>query len=363
MPESTSRKHGEGTYQMLWDCKFCGTQKLLGLTHRHCPSCGAAQDPAWRYFPAEADMVAVEDHKFVGADKVCPACSQPNSAASTFCVQCGADLATGKVAAVQATRELGTGGAQGDTRRDVVKAEFDAEMQRVGAAGRRSKGRGRSRTFWLLVGIGVLALVALIAGAIYALTYEKETGGTVSALTWERTVTIQTFGPVSDAAWDDQVPNGAYQLSCERRERDTRRVESGSHEECRDVDQGDGSLRRDCRTVTDYRDEPVYDQWCRYQVDRWTNSREVAAQGDAASAPAWPLYSLALGSGGQGYGKERAGDQDEVYVVVIREKGGGEHRCEYDSQAGWARFQVGAAVTMKLNIAGQIDCDSLKIAP
>ena len=38
-------------YQMLWDCRFCGTERLLGITHRlltaGCP------DPAWRYFPAE----------------------------------------------------------------------------------------------------------------------------------------------------------------------------------------------------------------------------------------------------------------------------------------------------------------------
>ena len=58
---SDTDRHGAGTYQMLWDCKFCGTQKLLGVTHRHCPNCGAAQDPERRYFPAEADMVALEN--------------------------------------------------------------------------------------------------------------------------------------------------------------------------------------------------------------------------------------------------------------------------------------------------------------
>src|SRR5688572_28230933 len=48
-PANTS---GEQVFQMLWDCRFCGTSKLLGLDHRHCPNCGAAQDPEWRYFPA-----------------------------------------------------------------------------------------------------------------------------------------------------------------------------------------------------------------------------------------------------------------------------------------------------------------------
>ena len=32
----------ETYYEMLWDCTQCGTTGLLGTTHRHCPSCGAA---------------------------------------------------------------------------------------------------------------------------------------------------------------------------------------------------------------------------------------------------------------------------------------------------------------------------------
>jgi len=71
-------------------------------------------------------MIAVEDHRYVGADRICPACSQPNSAAATYCVACGADLATGKVAPVQAARELGTAPASTDTRRDVALEGFQA---------------------------------------------------------------------------------------------------------------------------------------------------------------------------------------------------------------------------------------------
>ena len=44
----------ETYYEMLWDCPQCGTLGLLGDSHRHCPTCGTAQDPTKRYFPKPA---------------------------------------------------------------------------------------------------------------------------------------------------------------------------------------------------------------------------------------------------------------------------------------------------------------------
>jgi hypothetical protein len=35
---------GDPTYEMFWDCGFCGTTRLLGKTHRHCPGCGWSLD-------------------------------------------------------------------------------------------------------------------------------------------------------------------------------------------------------------------------------------------------------------------------------------------------------------------------------
>ena len=55
------------------------------MTHRHCPNCGRPRT-GQRYFPAEEDMAR---HPYVGADKICPACQQPNNAASTYCTECG----------------------------------------------------------------------------------------------------------------------------------------------------------------------------------------------------------------------------------------------------------------------------------
>lgn len=359
-PDPLARQHSAGTYQMLWDCRFCGTEKLLGLDHRHCPNCGAAQDPAWRYFPSEADMIAVKDHRFAGADRICPACSQPNSAAATFCAACGAELATGQVAPVQTARELGTAGAASDTQRDVVLDSFQAEMTRIkGEEKAQPVFMGLTRTHLIIGGV-LLALLVACGAIYYAVTYRKAGTGTVQSATWERVIEIQQFVPVEDSAWDDQVPGGAYNVSCRERQRDTRRVESGSHEECTDVDQGDGSFRRECRTVIEYRDEPVYDDFCDYTVNVWQTSRSARAAGDEpATAPAWPLFTLGAASGSSGLGAEREGQRREVYEVVI-EVEGKPHTCEVPDLATWQQFSAGRAVSVELSLTGSVDCGSLR---
>ncbi|MBN1201854.1 MAG: zinc ribbon domain-containing protein [Anaerolineae bacterium] len=354
-----SRRHDAGTYQMLWDCRFCGAEKLLGITHRHCPNCGAAQDPEWRYFPAEEDMIALEDHEYVGADKICPACGQPNSAACTYCGECGADLATGEVAQTRGERAIGTGVAESDTRRDVVQDQFVAEMQRVGVMkGPRTGGLGLSRRSWIIIG-GVL--LAVVAAIIFAITYRKEASGTVDRLEWARTIEIEDFRARAGSDWDESVPGDAYNMSCHERQRGTERVQVGSHQECRDVDQGDGSFRRQCNTVADYEQRPVYDDWCTFTVDRWDTAREVEAQGTGKNpAPYWPEYTLATATGR--YGEEREGSRDETYIVVIREDDGDKHECELDDMAEWEKYSEGASVSLKLKITGGADCDTLKIA-
>ena len=52
----------ETHYEMLWDCEYCGTDKLLGVSQKFCPNCGSAQNAEKRYFPKDDEKVAVADH-------------------------------------------------------------------------------------------------------------------------------------------------------------------------------------------------------------------------------------------------------------------------------------------------------------
>ena len=166
------------TYEMFWDCAFCGTTRLLGKTHRFCANCGAPQDPAARYFPAEADKVAVEDHVYVGADRICANCSTPGSAAARHCTACGSPL--------------------GDD--DATVALVSEPHPPAPAAPRRTARRP-------IVAVVVVALNGLLT----VLLWKEEQVLTVSGHEWQRSVEVERLSAVRDGAWCDQVPSRASQ--------------------------------------------------------------------------------------------------------------------------------------------------------
>src|SRR5690349_14399180 len=86
------RTESEGFYEMLWDCDHCDAKTLLGNSQRHCPNCGAPQNPDKRYFPKPGEEKKVDGHRFEGADRHCPACSAPMGTAAKNCTKCGSPL-------------------------------------------------------------------------------------------------------------------------------------------------------------------------------------------------------------------------------------------------------------------------------
>jgi hypothetical protein len=308
-------------------------------------------------------MIALENHQYVGADKICPACSQPNSAAAIYCAECGADLVTGKIAPTQAARELGTSSADSDTRHDVVQDQFVADMQRIGAVPAANPPflLGMSKKVTLIAGTTLVIAIAVIFAAIWAFTYRKNVSAEITSMRWEHVIEIEDYQARHGEGWDETVPGGAYNEHCSDRERGTRRVEDGSHQECRDVDQGDGSMRRDCHQVTDYRDEPVYDRWCTYTFDSWAHARDVTASGGENDPMSWPTFTLA-NPGGR-YGDEREGSHHENYRVEFTDHDGKKRSCEFDSVNEWNLFDVGMKVKVKVGITGRPDCDTLEVNP
>jgi hypothetical protein len=325
------------TYEMLWDCEYCGAKKLLGLTHRHCPECGAAQDPKRRYFPPDEEKIAVEDHAYVGADVHCPACNAPMSAKVKFCAACGAPL---------------QGGAE--VARVVEKAAPAAAVPRAKTVAPR---KGPGLKIALFGGIGALVL-ALILALVF---WKKEVAITAVRHTWQREIKIEVFGPVNDAAWCDQMPSGAYEIARAQEVRSYNEIPDG--QDCRTAkkDNGDGTFTEVQECTAKTRKEPVYADKCRFKIDRWSVGRSAVASGEGlAQAPAWP--AVALVKTGQGLGAEREGARAETYTVHFSD---GTSAAVADTcglpEAQWRGIADGSKWKAdKSVITGLLDCASLE---
>ena len=322
----------EPAFEMLWDCGYCGTLKLLGKSQRFCPKCGAPQDPERRYFPAPGEEVAVEDHVYVGADRICSACQSAMSARAVHCTQCGAPL------------------------------EGAGEVKRIGEAPPPlplpAKAAPASRGIvGCLVGAAVVAFL-LVAGLLVSLLWKKEGETRVTGVSWQRSIVVEAFQPKRDSAWCDSLPREAYGVSRHREVRSQRRVAAG--EDCRNVnvDRGDGTFtqRREC--TPRYRDEPIYADRCDFTVDRWSESRRATAQGEGqVPAPRWPELSLRAGSC---RGCEREGRRMAAYKVALATSGNKRLECEV-GEGEWPGFAPGSRWTVKLGVVtGSPDCKSLK---
>jgi len=351
-----------GTYEMLWDCPACGTPKLLGIQHRHCPACGSPQDPNTRYYPSEADKVAVQHHVYQGADLVCPACVTPNSAAAQFCVGCGSPIgADAKQAVARGEHQVGAGQAfAGESIKDArndARARRDAQVKQELGKGKPAKpGMSRGLKIGLIVG-GVVLLLGIIVWVL--LFWKREATMEVEGHAWARTIEVEVFDTVKDSAWCDEMPSGARGVSRRKEQRSTKQVEDGKECVKKRKDNRDGTFKEVEECKPKYRDEPVYDQKCHFDIDKWVVRRTEEAKGQSKSPePSWP--AVKLGKPGTCKGCEREGARKETYSLRLLDKADSEgHDCEVD-RAKWDQADVGSKWTVEVKVVGGgLDCDTL----
>ena len=325
----------EKTYEMLWNCEYCGTARLLGKTHRHCPECGAVQNPEKRYFPPDEEKVAVEDHQYVGADRYCGACKAPNSAKAKHCTECGAPMdSASEVEAVQKTPSKAMAG-------DVA-----------GEVPRKKKGKKK----WIIVAAVVIA-AAVVCVAIF---WKKPITVTLTGHTWIRTIMIDRYTVVREEQWCDMVPAGAYDISRFRDVRGYNQIPEGEACTVKRVDNRDGTFseRRECKPK--YRKEAIYDEKCRYAVNRWTEIRPVQARGNSLTpAPTWPQVNIPLNPPAV-IGAERAGRRWENLNIVLAGPKGEKFLCEVPASK-WLSMAEKSVWNGKISpVTNNFDCGSLK---
>ncbi len=318
MPEP-ERTESQGFFEMLWDCDHCGTKALLGKTQRHCPECGAKQNPERRYFPTEGAATRVDGHIYEGADRTCPACDAPMGAKVKSCTNCGAAM---------------------DGSRDV---------RGVGSAVAAAAPRRRRGKLVLMILAGVIALIVIVWAVLFR---TRSATIKVTAHEWTRTIAIEEYADVQQDAWRDTMPADA-RTTCRPKERSRRQVADGEtcHEE--KVDKKDGTFEQVQKCTPRYRSEPVTADWCTYRVMRWHVVDERTTSGTGVVA-AWPTMDLPPPTATPVVGARRQGKRTEVDTLVF-----GSSRCEV-SDSLWRKYTDGQAAKLDIRArSGSIVCDSL----
>ncbi|MEL7234534.1 MAG: hypothetical protein AAGK74_08560, partial [Chloroflexota bacterium] len=207
---------------------------------------------------------------------------------------------------------------------------------------------------------GTMLAVAALFGFVFWLTSQtQEQTVLVTGHAWEREIRVEEYQTVRDEDWDDQVPAAAYNERCTQRQRDTRRVADG--QTCRTVrtDNGDGTFSEREECTTNYREEPVMDDFCTYDIDRWEYERSVTTEGDALSpAPQWGNLNLRECNTAR-LGCEREEGRNQRYSVTFRDEDGDTHTCTYPENQ-WASIGIETRWSMEIRqFVGGAVCSSL----
>ncbi len=350
----------EKTYEMLWDCRYCGTKKLLGKSHRHCPECGGEQDATARYFPSDTERVAVEDHVYVGADVACGSCGTYNSRAAKCCTNCGGALSPDRVVMTRQEQVYAEGQAyQGETAA-AARAEFrtgQAAPPAV-AGGLGAPQSGKKRRFWLLGCAGVLLVVVAVVAFVMWLFRSEATQVTVTEVRWERSIAVEKREVVTATAWCDELPPGARELERTRAPRGREQVADGEDCQLRKVDRGDGTFveKRTCKPRT--KNQTRMSDQCRYKAEEWRVARTETAQGATnQGARLWPTVNLTRP--GDCVGCERLGRREEKLLLRVRDRDGAEQVCAV-SESLFGRVKLSDKLPMKRTVIGKLlECTSL----
>lgn len=162
------------------------------------------------------------------------------------------------------------------------------------------------------------------AGLIVFLMWPRHEHLTVTAVEWQRKISIEEYRTVRETN-EMYVPSGAritwvsHRRSCEPvyKTIENRRVKTGE----------------DCHTITRYD----------YDIERFVHSRWVFSNGDLKAEPYWPEFQLAPASGPYGTGKERKGVMNETYSVFAKNREN-EHFEWSTSRSTWSKFEPGQIV-------------------
>ena len=357
-----------------WDCPVCGKKEIRGDVVS-CPSCGRARGDVQFYLKgytegthlseeenAALDVETIDEEKAAetsrNPDWYCSFCNSLNSDKSEVCTTCGASRADSE-----------------SNYFDELKKRKEKEAAEIAAQPRPATPR-KKRPVWLI------PVILLAVGLLVFLLWPKTVKGSVSAVSWTRTVEIEQYRSFSESGWD--LPEGAESVTT-RQEPRTRyrtemvptevqkseRVQTGTRTEYSYEDLGNGRFREVAHQIPEYETRyytvtemravsvpyTVIETKYYYTIWRWTHApdRDFTASGNDQN-PYWPEVTLGE--------NEREGSRIEEYRFTFTDEDGNTaaYRIVPGSHAedDWRKLPAGTRIQIKGNRV-VTDMDDVKI--
>lgn len=222
------------------------------------------------------------------------------------------------------------------------------------------------KTIIVFVGIVVAFLFVGYLGYLFFDTHEVP--AVVQSHQWSRSIEVEEYRTVTESDWN--IPSGGRRVSSQQKihhyddvldhyETRTRNVcenvRVGSHEDCEYYDRGNGSFDQVCRDIPEYenqchseeyrepiyRQEPVYQTWYTYEIDKWVFDHKEIASGQDKD-PYWPNVVL--------MNNQRKGSKSQSYIInTSSEEGSKSANIGFDL---WNDLEIGDEVILHVNHFG-----------
>lgn len=352
-------KKSLGHVELQWTCPNCTTVNPGPV--KICEGCGAPQPKDVKFEQAARQELITDEEKLAkakaGADIHCAYCGARNPAGATSCSQCKADISEGtKRETGRVVGKFKTGpavqvacphcGAENpDTAKrcsqcggSMARSKEEKKPQAASAGKKSSKG-----------GLFIVGAVLLVACAAIWYFFIRTTSGTgvVQSVSWERSISVEEYGPSEHEDWYSDVPFDAEDLSCSSEVREV--VDSyvaGAEEVCDDAvvendGTGFGEVVQDC-------EYHVYEDKCTYMIVEWHVGEPISLSGSGFSAE-WPDEMMLTVD-------QILGDEDErteTYTVVF-DVDGKSYTYTTDDYNEFLNYEIGSAWTLEITGAGGV---------
>lgn len=347
-----------GYVNLVWYCPSCGV-KNPG-TQRTCQGCGKPQPDDVAFQKPERDQ-EISDEKVIaaakkGADIHCAYCGARNPADAKICVQCGADLSSGKkrqsgvvLGAVQTTevpQRLCPNCKTPNPETNQTCSKCGAPMEKPAQVVPEALPRKKINPIWIIIGIiAGLVICVLLAIAIFSGGGGKtETiTGTIDDVYWERSIAILGLVQTEKSDWLESIPQSAEIGTCTKEYHHTEDSPvEGSVEVCGTpyvIDTGSGVGEEVVDCVYE-----VYLDFCTYTATDWSVIDTVVASGQDLN-PYWPDLSI--------NDQQQEGDRTETYTCHFQTDQG-EKDYQTSSYSEFNQCQIGSQWNLDVNSRGQI---------